>query len=260
MLHKHRLWLVAGMLAGMLVAAGWVLLPSPIYESRATIQIGTIREKGMIEESTTLTVRLIDQYGAESEHAATKGMPFLTRVVQASLARNSPRSPDILRFVAVAHSPESANDFLVNVVQSVVRDHNELYESYLAPLRHQLATISQEIASVRSQIGQLSSAMGRLVGSQPVQASILALEKGRLTTQLGQLEQDRFKLVRQINDPFSVTTRVLSPPTMPDRPARPEIFFAIATGILLGLALGIVAAFLRDIYTRARAAQGNVVV
>lgn len=259
MLHKSRYWVVAGILSGIVGAVGWVLLPSPVYESRATVQIGTIGEKGMIEEPTTLTVRLMDRYGAESDQAGPRDMPLLARVAQASLTKNAPRSPDMLKLVAVASSPEDAKNFLGDVVETLVQDHGQLYEGYLIPLRQQLATLEQEVGSIKTQMGQLSGAADRLIASQPVQASILALEKGRLATQLNQLEHERFNLKRRISDPFSVSTRIVLPPTLPKRPSRPGIVFAAGVGILVGLALGIVVALLRDLYAKVRVAQESAV-
>lgn len=253
-LHRNGVWLLAGVLAGIVMAFGWVLLPSPEYESHATIYIGVIREKGTLEDPAALTVRLMDRYGTES---AQSDMPVLVRVVQASLTKNAPRSPHILKLVASANSPENANKFLTNIIESVAQNHREIYEGYLAPLRQQLATVEQEIKSMKSQIGQMSRTLGSVTASQPVQASLLALEKGRLVSQLNLLEIDRLNLLRQITDPFSASTRVVVPPTLPNQPARPGVAFTGAMGALFGLALGVVAAFFRDLYSNIRAVQNG---
>lgn len=253
-LHRNKAWLLAGILSGIVLAMGWVLLAPSVYESSATIHIGAIREKGTLEEPAVLTVRLMDRYGGESAQTAA---PVLSRVVQASLAKNAPRSPNTLKLVTSATSPEDAEKLLTKIVETVAQEHSELYEGYLTPLRQQLGAVDQEINAVKIQMRQLSGALDRLIASHPVQASLLALEKGRLVTQLNLLEIERFNLSRQINDPFSASTRVVTPPTLPKRPASPSVFFMAVSGVLLGLALGIVAAYLRDLYSKMRAAQDS---
>lgn len=184
-------------------------------------------------------------------------MPSLARVAQASFGKNAPGSPHILKLVAVASSPEDAKNFLVRIIETLAQDHGQVYKGYSPHCANGSWLWSNRFPSVRTQMGQLSGAADRLMSSRPVQASLLALEKGRLVTQLSQLEQDRFNLRRQISDPFSASTCVLTPSTLPNRPSHPGIVFTGAVGTLLGLALGIVAAFLRDLYSNVREAQNS---
>jgi uncharacterized protein involved in exopolysaccharide biosynthesis len=71
-IRKRWLWPLAGLVLGVLVAIAYVVLTDPIYESRASIQIGKMHDIGLIEDVDALAIQLIDQYGPESDGGARR--------------------------------------------------------------------------------------------------------------------------------------------------------------------------------------------
>ncbi len=249
-LRKRQLWLLAGLLCGVVAALGYTTLGPATYESRATIQIGRVYDKATIEELGTLAARLMDQYGAESEDAERK-TAHLKRVSQASSKQVAPAS-DVVRLVATARSPEEVREFLERIVANLLEQHDHVYAGAIRPPQQHLADIEGQIGLMSVQVKQLGTLLARLTESQPVQASLLALERGRLSEELNRLERERLNLQRQIID--SSRSRVISKPTLPQAPASPSVTISLASGIVLGLIIGFFAALIREKYAMTRAA------
>lgn len=257
-IHKHRLWLLVGVLSGVLLAIAYIGLAAPIYESHASIQIGKVHDKGLIEELNTLAVQLMDQYGPESEVGRQGKRHYLKRVLQASNLKQSGAASDVLKLVAEASSAEEARDFLASIVTKLMQRHEQIYVGTLDPLLRRLAAIDREIEPMMAQTKELGSLVSRLKESQPAQASLVGMERARLYVELSNLGRERMLLQRQIAIPHSSPSKIVAPAALRTEPVAPRSSISLLVGIMLGLTIGLFAAFFREFYaTWDRGARSN---
>lgn len=245
-IRRRWLWLVAGLLAGVLAAIAYATLTTPIYESRASIQIGKVHNLGLIEDIGVLETQLVDQHGPVSVEGVRRGMPRLKEATRA------PGRNNILELTAVGYSPEEARDFLKQVVAGLIQRHERIYGDGVGPLRQRLADIDGEIGVLTAQVAELGKIVARLTESYPAQASLAAIERGRLYTELNHLERDRTTLQQQTMKLSSSPSEVIVGAALPTRPVSPRSLIAITIGIVFGLALGLLAAFLREFFANAQ--------
>ena len=243
---KRWRWLLSGLLAGIFGAIVYVVVAVPAYESRASIQIGKVHGFGLIEDIDALVFQLMDQYGPESGDDGQREMPYLKQVTKVPAQKN------ILRLVAVGGSPEQARGYLIQTVSKVMREHEEIYGGAIDPLRYRLAAVDGRSALLSTQITELGKLVARLNESQPLQASLTLIERGRLYAELNELERERSALKQQVSKPYSNMTHEVVRPVLPVGPAAPRKAVALGIGIALGLMLGILSAFFRESFENAR--------
>lgn len=229
-------WIVAGVLLGSLVAVTYLMLAPPLYESHATIQIGKIHEFGAIEDIDTLTAKLMEQYGRLPGRDDQE--PYLKHAGKAA------RQNNLLTLTAVGRSPEQARDYAGQIVTALTRRHEQIYREVIDPIRRQLAITDAQTARMRKQAGEMDDLVARLRAVQPVQASLAAIERSRLSVQISDLERDRISLQQTIGEPYSSPTRVITQPDLAQEQAAPRSTVVLGIGLGAGMALGLLAIFL----------------
>lgn len=245
---RRWLWLVAGALFGACVALGYLMLSVPIFESRASVQIGKVHDFGLIEDADVLEVQLIDQYGPESGERGQREMPHLKK------AAKVPGQKNILRLIAVGRSPEEARDFLAQVVTKLIRDHEQIYQGAIGPMQQQLVAVDGQVGLLTTQVTELGRLVDRVKESNPVQASLAWIERGRLYTELNQLARDRSVLKQHISKPHSYNSDVVARPALLITPIAPQGAIAIPIGIALGLVVGLLVIWFRELSAKIKAA------
>lgn len=245
---KHWLWLLAGLLIGALIAMAYIVQSTPTYESRASIRIGKVHDFGMIEEVNSLLAQLIDNYGPNSESRAQGNTVYLKQEVRQSGQNN------ILKLVAVGHSPEDTKAFLDRIVLEVMQRHEHIYKTAIEPIQQRAATIEKQIRILAPKISELGEMIDRLRVSSPLQASATAVERSNLYVKLNQMEFDRVILEQRTGRPYSNPSEVVVQATLPDMPVAPKKMIIAVSGSLFGLSLGLLAAFVRESFENERAA------
>lgn len=248
---RNRWWLLAGLLIGPAIAIAYATLATPVYESRASIQIGNVPGPGqnapvLIEDPNVLSVELIDEYGPKLVNGTAR-TPYLNKK-EVKVHNN------ILDLAAVGHRSEAPRNFLQQIVAKILQRHQQSYANAIEPLRQRFAAIDRQIGILTMQIKELGDLVARLKESNPVQASLVAIERGHLYANLDQLERDRVVLQQQTSTPYVKPTKVIAQPDLAERPVSPRRVVAIAIGAILGLMVGLVAVFLREFITSTRRA------
>jgi len=243
-IRKRRFWLLLGLLCGMFAGVVHIFTTTPIYESHASILIGRVYDKGLVEEPGSISVQLMAQYGPESDDGRQRDMPHLKQVSPASLKQAS--APEILKLIAVAYSPDQARDFLTNILAALIQRHEQIYAGTIDPLRRRLTRTNDEIEIVAAQVKELGVLIGRLKETQPAQASLVAIERARLYVELGNLERDRTALQRQIINPYSNPSKIIAQPGLPEAPVAPKKSISIGVGMAFGLFVALLVVFFRE--------------
>jgi len=249
---RSRLWVLVGLMVGIAAAIAYAAFATPVYESRASIEIGKVPALGLnapvlIEDPGVLSVELIDEFGPKYVNGIVR-TPYLEK--KEVKVRNN-----ILDLVAVGHSSDEPRDFLTQIAAKILQRHQQSYASAIDPLRQRFSAIDRQIGILTTQMKELGELIVRLKESNPVQASLVAIERGHLYANLDQLERDRVVLQQQTTTPYVTPTRVIARPELPERPVSPRRVVALATGIALGLLLGLLAIFFKEFFASVRRAS-----
>lgn len=245
---KRWRWFLGGVFCGVFAAIAYTLMIAPAYESRANIQVGKVQmaDSRLIDDLDALALELVEQYGPESS-AQSQNAPYLKQ------ASKAPGQNNILRLAVVGNSPEEARDFLAQILKKLMARHEKLYTDIIAPFRRRLAVVEERIGILTTQVAKLGQIAGRLEESNPMQSSLIMMERARLYVELNQLERERLVLQQQTSKPYSNSSEVIVSPTLPDKPTIPRTIVVIAVGVMAGLAAGVVAVFVRESFATLKA-------
>ena len=242
-------WLSAGLVVGVSVAIAYIAFTVPTYESHMTLRVGNVPTLGLIEDTGVLSVELINKYGPITAGGTRSQMPYLEK-------KDIKAKNNLLELVAVGYSPEEARDLLAQVAAKILQRHEQAYGNVIDPLRRRLATMDGQVSLLTKQIVDLGELVARMKESNPVQASLVAIERSRLFTSLDQLERDRVSLQQQVTQPYTNPSQVIVQPELQNSPVSPRKVLAAVTGIVLGIFIGLVAIFLRQFFAQVSAAKG----
>lgn len=224
-----------------LIAAGlFIFLVSPVYESRAVLQIGQIGQIGQVESPTVLTKRILVQDDADQGKAATaKTRAFIH---SAFLEKET----NLVSIIARASTPEAAREYIAQVVAKVMHEHQELFDLARKKQQQSLDLLQMRAHGLNQTIAANEKEMAAL-GTY-----ILASERSRLFEQRMQIEQKQTELRVAMSALQSKPTTLIKAPALSADPVRPRplLYFALAIGI--GLILGIFSALVIEFISKAR--------
>jgi len=247
-LRRHWLWLLAGLVVGVSVAVAHIAFTAPTYESRMTLRVGNVPTLGLIEDIGVLSVELINEYGPMAAGGTRSEMPYLEK-------KELKSKNNILALVAVGYSAEDSRDLLTQIGAKILQRHDQVYANVIDPLRRRLSTMDGQASLLTKQIRDLGDLVARMKESNPVQASLVAIERSRLFTSLDQLERDRVTLQQQVTQPYANPSQLIVRPELQNKPVSPRKALAIVAGIVVGLFLGLVVIFFRKFFAQVKAAR-----
>lgn len=234
----RRKWLVIGVFFATLIGAVvWSSLQTPIYESRAIVQIGKLTGVGLIEEPVVTLRRLREVHGLEGGMSSS-----FPRVSAVELQADSGYAVILLR--GQSHTPEEAQTYLASVSAELVGRHESLYKEIHTSKQNQVQTLDAEIELLEGQLETLAELVAGV--KDPSQAAIVAMERGVLVRILAEKREERDLLVLSLSPITAYPTRVVMEPTMPDYPVQPGPILHLSIGLALGLMLGVLAASLAE--------------
>ena len=228
----------------MLGAGVYLLTASPVYESRATIQIGQVAGEGtegrLLEDANSFVRRLQELPSEPSGHALFHSVSIANNV--ATVTVRAQNGPDAQRAV-------------VSGIENVLTEHSLYFDAEVSLLAERRARLKAQIDGLREQMDLLQAEINRLRDVSPVQASVLLLEVSNLTRQIPDLDDQ----VEEINERFlesrTYPTRLISGPTLPGSPVEPKTQLILALAVVLGLILGLFGAFFAEFLRVARSSQ-----
>lgn len=225
--------------------AVYAVFKSPVYEVSARLRIGQAAGAGFFEAPAVLSSRLVATHGESIADGIKRRRPFL----RAAVSRAVPGAIDI---TVEGDRPEDAVGFLESVTSEIQRKHGDAYKSSLDAVRARIDSIASQETSLKKQCDELSELIERLKRSDPVQASLLALERGRSTAMIASLEAERPGLVQKLTPPQSEQTTLLGQIVAPVAPAPPGRLAILALSVLVGVAAGVLLAIATEVLTAGR--------
>jgi hypothetical protein len=249
----RRKGLIAATVALSLLTAGaYLLFRTPVYEAAVAIQVGQVAGKGPFESAEVLHSRLLAQHGRQIGGGRTRVRPYLSRVT-------IPRGPagGAIELIAEAYAPDDAVGFLSNVIDGLRRVHTEIYEQSAKSLDERLTRMEAQRLRLETQYDEASGLIARLKQHDPVQASLVALERARLTASIIDLDNEKPDLVLKLSRPETRPTEQLSEIQAPLKPVGPGILVIIAIALVAGTTTGALLAFANEFFGRGPRLSGN---
>lgn len=251
-LQRRRKVFFGVVLGALLLTIALIVLMSPVYESRAVVQIGHVGGIGKegavtsIEPSGVLVERLNEEYRVNDKSEGEREFPLV-----ASVAVNKGQQ-DIVTITARAHSVEEAQRYLATVVGKVQREHEQWLQEAVKQQHTRLELLIDRATLARQHMQVLDENIAKLKLNNPLQAAVLLQEKSKFFQELSSMEQEQAILNLSVSRLQTLSTRFLREPTTPISPERPRPLLYLSLSLVVGVMLGIIAVFIAEFITNAR--------
>ena len=241
---RLRKWSILAVTA--LVVGGAIFMSyrmTPIYESSAKVLVTPIRL-----DPTTLVTETLD---LETEAGLATSTDVALMVIEKQGLDATP--PALLGNLSV--QPDEGTSFLVfsyeDPVATEARQMTAAFaKAYLSFREEQaFAEIDRRQEGIQARLTPLleeqAEIQAELLGPPPL--PVEDPQHGFLTSQLSQVTSQISTLQGQLSDPGTIDVgRIIDPPRVPSQPSRPNHIINGILAFIIGLALGIAVAFLRE--------------
>lgn len=240
-LAKGKWWVIGCIVASLLAAFTYLTLTKPVYEATAKIRIGQVAGGGLFEAPEVIAARLLARYGEDLATGVKRESPWLKNAsVPKGLA-------SVVQIVSEGDTPWQAVDLLNQVYAHVRESHEPTYAQGVKTLDERLGYLESQRTVLVGQIGEAQALIESLKQKDPVQASLVLIESGRLATTVTNLDAERPAIVQQRLAPQTQATALLGEIETPAKPARPKRALVVTLALVVGLMVGVIAAFLVSI-------------
>lgn len=190
------------------------------------------------------------RYGEAVADGIKRERPFL---IHANAQRGVTSTIDLS---VAGDTPDAAVTLLNEITTDVKVEHSRMYEQNLGFVTERLAHMALQRIAMQRQYDEIASLLEELKLRDPVQASLIMLEQGRIAAAINALDAERPNLQRRLTTPLTRNTDLLSEIVAPGAPASPRKALILALSLMLGLMGGVVLAFIAQFITNAQ--QGNI--
>lgn len=233
--------------------AAFAFLQAPVFEASVKLRIGQVANDqpgnaGLLENGDELSSRLMARFGEDVAHGIKRDRPFLTKsAVQKSVATT-------IELVAEGDKPEDAARFLQRVVDDVQKTHGATYERNLKFVEERLEHLNHQRSALQQQYEDATRLIDQLKQRDAVQASLIMLERGRISASISELDAEKPALTQKLSAPQTRPTELLGEITAPAKAAKPKKVLILALSAVLGLLGGVMLAFVAEFVAKARSA------
>lgn len=232
-------------------AIAYVALKAPVYEASAQIRVGQVAGQGLFEAGDLMSSRLLLQYGEFVADGVRRPRPFIRA------ARPSKNAQGIVEIVSEADSPEDAARHLSEVVAAIRKEHDAIFDRNARSLNERLQRVELQRNALQDQYRELTDLIPRMREANPVQASLLAVERSRLLASSLELDAEQPKLIQMLSPPQTRPTELVAEVSAPTKPAAPKKALVLVLAVALGSLGGVFLAFVAEFFFggRSRAAE-----
>lgn len=243
---KRKSIVLIAFILSFLGAILYLLFTPPVFESRAVLQVGQAGQAGQLEIPAVLVRRLNEKYRINDKSIIVK-MPKVTGVSFDKKGANS-----VITLLAQDYSAKGAQQYLAREIQELLGEHLIPYNHAMDIQHKRIQSLEKQISAVNAYIEELSSHIEAVRKQDPAQGAILAVEKGKLLTDIPGLEAQHVALQLALSDIQSQPTKVMLNPTFSERQTKPKSKLLLALAIVFGLFVGIIAAFFVEFINKQR--------
>ncbi|ENO76175.1 Wzz/FepE/Etk N-terminal domain-containing protein [Thauera sp. 63] len=247
-LAKRKALIMACFVLCLAGGAAFAFLTSPVYEASVKLRIGQVQGNGgLLENAEELSSRILAQYGKDVATGITRSRPFITTAnVQKGVTTT-------VQLTAEADTPEDAAHLLDDVVKGVQKAHAAMFEDNLKPIVDRLKGLDEQQTALQQQYSDITALVEHLKERDSVQASLVMIERGPITTAINALGSERLLLAQQVTPPQTRPTELIGEITAPAKPSKPKKALVLALAAVLGVMGGVVLAFVAEFISNAKA-------
>jgi uncharacterized protein involved in exopolysaccharide biosynthesis len=231
---KRKAWVLACFVVCALAGVAYGQLKAPIFESTIALRIGQV-QASLLESPQELVARLADAGTGAIKSSVTRGTNNLVTVT------------------ALSGSAHGAALALEAAVERILSAHDVVYKQSTQPIRERVAQTAAQRQAVEQELVSLDQLAQRLRGTEPLQASLLVMQRTPLTQSLLQLDAERLQLLQQLSPPQTRPTEMLGQISAPSHPSQPKKWLILALAAMLGLVGGVMLAFVTELVANAKA-------
>lgn len=229
----------------VLAGATFAFLTPPVYEASIKLRIGQVLVEhgsgfGLLESAEELSSRALAQYGETVAEGVRRDRPFLKR------ANQQKGVPSTVELVAEGDTPGEASGLLVRVVEDIRKAHDATYQRNIKLLNERLDNLDVQRSALQQQFRDANALLEQLKQQNAVQASLVMLELGRISTSISELDSEKPTLSQRLIPPQSRPTALLGDIVDPAEPTSPKKLLILTLSVVMGLIGGIVLAFLAE--------------
>lgn len=225
--------------------AAFAFLTPPVFEARVKLRIGQVQGAAQLENPDELATRLIANFGEAAADGGRREPAWLTR---AAVQKNA---TSIIELVTEGASPADAADLLTRVLADVQKAHGEMYQRNLGLLNERLQSLDQQRTALQQQYEVASRLVEQLRQRDAIQASLIMLERSRISAAISALDAEKPELMQKLFPPQTRLTEQLGEISAPGKAARPNKGLILALAAMLGLMGGVMLAFVVEFAAKA---------
>lgn len=227
--------------------AAFAFLKAPVYEASVKLRIGQVQGNGgLLENAEELSSRILAQYGEDVATGVKRERPFITT---ASVQKGVTTT---VQLTAEGDTPADAARLLDDVVKGVQKTHTTMFEDNLKPIAERLKSLDEQRTALQQQYADLTQLADKLKDRDSVQASLVMIERGPITTAINQQDAERLRLSQQLTPPQTRPTELIGEIAAPAKPSKPKTALVLALAAVLGLMGGVMLAFVAEFVGKAK--------
>jgi len=210
-----------------------------------TLRIGQVAGGGAFEPAEVLSQLLMAKFGEKVADGVKRSRPFLRQIdVQKGHA--------LIVLVAEGDRPEDAASLLKTVVDGVEKSHAEHFARTFGPLVERLQRLDSQRGALERQFQDATALLETLRQRDPVQASLILFERGRVAKAILDLDAEKPGLMQRLEPPQSQRTTLLGEVVTPTEPATHRAALVLVLFGMFGVLVGVGLAFLAESVAKAR--------
>ena len=234
------------------VGAAYAFIKAPVYQASTMLRVGHFnvdpeQPPVPLENINELSSRIMASHGENIAQGVGQGRAF---IAEATVQRGSTTT---LQLTAEADTPEQAAQFLQEVVAEVQRTHAANFQGNTALINERLRTLEERRSALQQQYDESTQIIDLLKERNPVQASLVMMERGPLSNSINELDAERLRLSQQMGPLQSRPTVLLGEIVAPAQPSEPKKALVLALAAMLGLMGGVMLAFGLEFVAKAKA-------
>lgn len=227
-----------------LCTIAYFLLLKPVYESRAMIVIGNIilmdtRQPILIEEAPIFIQRIKGKYHVGSSIKESGEPPALV------YADFDKKTTNIITLKVHANSPIEAQEYLANVVTTLIDEHQSIYSNFISLQKEQIFQLEQELDDVEKEINEYSKQSRMMVRQDGAMAALLFMEKVKRGERRVELQKQIAEIKVKVSKVYIRPTEIVMNPTLELNPTKSKSLI-VAAALVLGIMLSIIVALVKE--------------
>lgn len=261
-LWRYRKMILGIFLAAVITAAVVSFLLPPVYEIKSTISLGTISIQGtstnqpapILSPAVAKEMLLGDDLFREAvEDAGLNLSDPLIRSCKEGLKVETVKDTNLVQITMETRDPAKGREILDKMVAIFARKGGEGFNKQRELTESELKRVKADLADVEKNINSTKDALTALAGA--ANGLTADLQRARLLDALSRFQDQREMLLdKKLSLEQSLSSsqgiEVIEKPAIPTAPVRPRKKLNIAVAGVLGLMVGVFAAFTLDYFRR----------